>query len=93
MAKPSELLPGIRWGRALLGGLLMELILFGISGLFYGLGRAEELPRFVLPATAVAAVVAGLWVARRVVRVSGKDLFWYGAWTIDAVDRLRETLA
>ena len=25
----------------------------------------------------------------RVVRVSGKDLFWYGAWTIDAVDRLR----
>ncbi|MCX5744926.1 MAG: helical backbone metal receptor [Proteobacteria bacterium] len=25
----------------------------------------------------------------RVVRVSGKDLFWYGAWTIDAIDRLR----
>jgi len=24
----------------------------------------------------------------RVVRVSGKDLFWYGAWTIDAIDRL-----
>src|SRR5687768_5620432 len=46
----------------------MELILFGISGLFYVLGRAEELPRFVLPATAVAAFVAGLWVARRVER-------------------------
>ena len=30
--------------------------------------------------------------AARVVRVSGKDLFWYGAWTIDAVTRLREQL-
>jgi len=29
----------------------------------------------------------------RVVRVSGKDLFWYGAWTIDAVARLRAQLA
>ncbi|MBA3817347.1 MAG: ABC transporter substrate-binding protein [Deltaproteobacteria bacterium] len=26
--------------------------------------------------------------AARVVRVSGKDLFWYGAWTIDAIERL-----
>jgi ABC-type Fe3+-hydroxamate transport system substrate-binding protein len=31
--------------------------------------------------------------AARVVRVSGKDLFWYGAWTIDAVPRLRAQLA
>lgn len=29
----------------------------------------------------------------RVVRVSGKDLFWYGAWTIDALDRLAAQLA
>jgi ABC-type Fe3+-hydroxamate transport system substrate-binding protein len=29
----------------------------------------------------------------RVVRVSGKDLFWYGAWTIDAIDRLAAQLA
>lgn len=29
----------------------------------------------------------------RVVRVSGKDLFWYGAWTIDALDRLAKELA
>jgi len=29
----------------------------------------------------------------RVIRVSGKDLFWYGAWTIDAVDRLAAQLA
>jgi hypothetical protein len=29
----------------------------------------------------------------RLVRVSGKDLFWYGAWTIDALDRLAGQLA
>jgi ABC-type Fe3+-hydroxamate transport system substrate-binding protein len=29
----------------------------------------------------------------RAVRVSGKDLFWYGAWTIDALDRLAAQLA
>ena len=28
----------------------------------------------------------------RVIRVCGKDLFWYGAWTIDALDRLLRTL-
>jgi ABC-type Fe3+-hydroxamate transport system substrate-binding protein len=28
-----------------------------------------------------------------VVRVSGKDLFWYGAWTIEALDRLAAQLA
>ncbi|MFN0247525.1 MAG: helical backbone metal receptor [Kofleriaceae bacterium] len=28
-----------------------------------------------------------------VVRVCGKDLFWYGAWTIDALDRLGEQLS
>jgi ABC-type Fe3+-hydroxamate transport system substrate-binding protein len=31
--------------------------------------------------------------AAKVVRVNGKDLFWYGAWTIDAIGRLREQLA
>ena len=31
--------------------------------------------------------------AARVVRVSGKDLFWYGAWTIDALPRLARALA
>ena len=29
----------------------------------------------------------------RIVRVSGKDLFWYGAWTIDAIDRLARELS
>jgi ABC-type Fe3+-hydroxamate transport system substrate-binding protein len=31
--------------------------------------------------------------AAQIVRVSGKDLFWYGAWTIDAIDRLAAQLA
>jgi ABC-type Fe3+-hydroxamate transport system substrate-binding protein len=29
----------------------------------------------------------------RLVRICGKDLFWYGAWTIDALDRLAVQLA
>lgn len=29
----------------------------------------------------------------RIVRICGKDLFWYGAWTIDALDRLAVQLA
>ena len=40
-----------------------------------------------------AAVFAELLPDARIVRVSGKDLFWYGAWTIDALDRLAAQLA
>src|SRR6185436_13946217 len=40
-----------------------------------------------------AAVFANLLPEARIIRVSGKDLFWYGAWTIDAVDRLAAQLA
>jgi ABC-type Fe3+-hydroxamate transport system substrate-binding protein len=29
----------------------------------------------------------------RVAKISGKDLFWYGAWTIEALPRLREVIA
>jgi len=39
-----------------------------------------------------AALRAALPSAQ-LVRVSGKDLFWYGAWTIDALDRLASQLA
>jgi hypothetical protein len=38
-------------------------------------------------------VIAGALPGVRVVRVNGKDLFWYGAWTIDAIDRLAAQLA
>jgi len=38
------------------------------------------------------AVLHAALPAARVVRVRGKDLFWYGAWTIDALDRLAAQL-
>lgn len=37
-------------------------------------------------------VLGGALPGARVVRVSGKDLFWYGAWTVDALPRLSEAL-
>ena len=40
-------------------------------------------------AQALAAAVP----AARVVRADGKDLFWYGAWTIEALPRLRTAAA
>ena len=38
------------------------------------------------------AVFSEVLPRARIVRVSGKDLFWYGAWTIDAIDRLAADL-
>jgi len=38
------------------------------------------------------AVLHAAMPAARVARVSGKDLFWYGAWTIEAIGRLRDQL-
>jgi ABC-type Fe3+-hydroxamate transport system substrate-binding protein len=38
------------------------------------------------------AVLREALPAATVVRVSGKDLFWYGAWTIDAIERLAAQL-
>jgi ABC-type Fe3+-hydroxamate transport system substrate-binding protein len=35
-----------------------------------------------------AAAIAAALPAARVVPVSGKDLFWYGAWTVDALPRV-----
>jgi ABC-type Fe3+-hydroxamate transport system substrate-binding protein len=37
-----------------------------------------------------ADAIARAVPAARVVRTSGKDLFWYGAWTVDALPRVRE---
>ncbi|HEX3764547.1 MAG TPA: helical backbone metal receptor [Kofleriaceae bacterium] len=39
------------------------------------------------------AVLRGALPGVRVVRICGKDLFWYGAWTVDALDRLAAQLA
>jgi ABC-type Fe3+-hydroxamate transport system substrate-binding protein len=60
--------------------------------------RARGAELLVLPdephafSAADEAVLHEALPAARVVRVSGKDLFWYGAWTIDAIGRLREQL-
>jgi ABC-type Fe3+-hydroxamate transport system substrate-binding protein len=54
---------------------------------------------FVLPdephtfSAADEAQLAAALPAARVVRVSGKDLFWYGAWTIDALPRLTSSFS
>ena len=39
------------------------------------------------------AVIAGALPGVPIARVSGKDVFWYGAWTIDAIGRLAAQLA
>lgn len=41
---------------------------------------------------AEASMFAERFPRARIVRVLGKDLFWYGAWTIDAIDRLASEL-
>ena len=64
----AELRPGIRWGRAIVGGLLLELLLSGFAGLLYGLDRLEDLNTYILPATLLAAVLAGAWTARGTAR-------------------------
>jgi hypothetical protein len=56
---------GIRWGRALVGALLLELLLGVVSVPFVALGRNSLLVDIVLPAAAAAAVLAGMWTARR----------------------------
>lgn len=38
------------------------------------------------------AVIGDALPGVRIVRISGKDVFWYGAWTIDAIDRLAAQL-
>ncbi|MCA9676920.1 MAG: ABC transporter substrate-binding protein, partial [Myxococcales bacterium] len=40
-----------------------------------------------------AATLAAAVPGARVTHVSGKDLFWYGAWTIDALPRLTAAIA
>jgi ABC-type Fe3+-hydroxamate transport system substrate-binding protein len=40
-----------------------------------------------------ALALAGAAPRARVVRTSGKDLFWYGAWTVEALPRLAELVA
>ena len=39
------------------------------------------------------SVLHGALPEARMIRVSGKDLFWYGAWTVDALPRLSRAFA
>jgi hypothetical protein len=61
--------------------------------------RARDPELVILPdephafSAADEAAIAAALPGARIVRVSGKDLFWYGAWTIDALDRLAGQLA
>jgi ABC-type Fe3+-hydroxamate transport system substrate-binding protein len=61
--------------------------------------RARDPALVILPdephafSAADEAAIAAALPGARIVRVSGKDLFWYGAWTIDALERLAGQLA
>lgn len=60
--------------------------------------RARKPALVILPdephafSAADEAVIAEALPGSRIVRVSGKDVFWYGAWTIEAIDRLAAQL-
>ena len=60
-----ELPQGIRWWRALVGALLLELLLAAVSVPFVAMGRDDLLSSAVVPATVVAGILAGWWAARR----------------------------
>lgn len=64
MTTPSELKPGIRWWRALLGGFLIELVLTAVSVPFFATGREADLLIVVPPATLIVAALFGAWTAR-----------------------------
>jgi hypothetical protein len=64
MTTPIELRPGIRWGRVILGGLLIELLLIVVAVPFFAAGRPEIVSLVIVPATAVVAALCGAWVAR-----------------------------
>jgi hypothetical protein len=64
MTTHAELKPGIRWGRALVGGLLIELLLVAVAVPFFAAGQPEIVSIVIVPATLVAAALGGAWAAR-----------------------------
>ena len=71
MTTPSETLPladGIRWGRVLAAGVLIELLLIAVAVPFFAAGRAETVSAVIVPATLVAAALCGAWAARGTAR-------------------------
>ena len=64
MTTQADLLPGIRWGRVILGGLLIELMLLAVAVPFFAAGQPEIVSIVIVPATLVAAALFGAWAAR-----------------------------
>ena len=64
MTKPSEPMPGVRWGRVIVGGLLIELGLAVITVPFFASGRPEAVAMVIVPATLLVAALGGAWAAR-----------------------------
>lgn len=65
MTKQYDLAPGVRSGRVLGGGLLIELALIVVAVPFFATGRPEAVAMVIVPATLVAAALGGAWAARR----------------------------
>ncbi len=65
MTTASETVAPIRWGRALLGGFLIELVLTIVSVPFFATGREADPQVVVPPATLVVAALFGAWTARK----------------------------
>lgn len=64
MTTQADLKPGVRWGRALVGGLLIELLLLAVAVPFFAAGQPETVSLVIVPATVVAAALCGAWAAR-----------------------------
>jgi hypothetical protein len=64
MMTQADLLPGIRWGRVILGGLLIELMLIAVAVPFFAAERPEMVSIVIVPATLAAAALFGAWAAR-----------------------------
>jgi hypothetical protein len=71
MTMPSETLPlaaGIRWGRVLVAGFLIELLLIAVAVPFFATGQPETVAAIIVPATLVVAALCGAWAARGTAR-------------------------
>ena len=64
LSEPAPPRSGIRWWRALAGGLLIELVLIAVAVPLFAVGQPETVSIVIVPATLVAAALCGGWAAR-----------------------------
>lgn len=57
-------MPGIRWGRVIGAGVLIELALAAIAVPFLATGRPGAVSMIIVPVTLVVAALGGAWAAR-----------------------------